>query len=231
MQCFTNCDDTVISRPIQNILKATFLGCPENIFRCLWSAFKKKQQRKQLGTNILLEGMTRLQIYHGRVGFFQRVLESKSTHRRFNEWKHCCGRLYQCYDVKPNSLIVLWNCLFNVLSTGLCLEAVTWRVVSSSGKSGGPALCAVCCVLPRSCVQPAIGPTHVAELASWKWPSFQKEVMRVNCSGENNITDGVISTLEGFFVFFCFLCENLSMILITEKMIKLFYVPYNFSFH
>ena len=54
----------------------------------------KKQPRKQRGTNIILEGITRLKIYHGQVGFFQRVLESKPTHKRFNERKHCCGRLY-----------------------------------------------------------------------------------------------------------------------------------------
>ena len=61
------------------------------------------------------------------------------------------------YGVKPNLLSVFWNCLFNVLSTGLCLEAVTWRVVSSSGKSGGAALCAVCSVL---CAAPVLCTTR-----------------------------------------------------------------------
>ena len=82
--------------------------------------------------------------------------------------------------------------------------------------------CAVCCVLPRSCVQPAIGPTHVAELASWKWPSFQKEVLRVSCSGENYSYKWCDKLSGGILWFFCFLCVNLSMILIIEKMIKLF---------
>ena len=170
--------------------------------------------------------MTRLQIYYGRVGFFQRVLESKYTHRRFNEWKHCCGRLYQYYGVKPNLLIVLWNCLFNVLSTGLCLEAVRWRLVSSSGKSGGAALCAVGCVL---CAAPVLCTTrHWANsrcgTSQLKMAQFStRSAFRVNCCGENNIIDGVMSTQAEFFVFFCSLCVNLSMILIIEKMIKLFF--------
>ena len=49
VQCFTNCDDTVISRPIQNILKATFLGCPENTFWFLWPALRKKATKTVAG--------------------------------------------------------------------------------------------------------------------------------------------------------------------------------------
>ena len=179
-----------------------------------------------MGTNISLEGMTRLQIYYGWVGFFQRVLERKPIHRGFNEWKHCC------VDDFPNVMGLNQNYLlsFEIASLMCCqldyalkLSHGSWLVLPVKVAALRCVPCAVCCVLPRSCVQPAIGPTHVAELASWKWPSFQKEVMRLNCFGKNNITDGVISTLlEGFCVFFCFLCGNLSMILITEKMIKLF---------
>lgn len=168
--------------------------------------------------------MTGLQIYYGRVGFFQRVLERKPIHRGFNEWKHCCGRLY--HDMGLNQIcwvsFEIGSLMCCQLDYALKLSHGAWLVLPVKVAALRCVPCALCCVLPRSCVQPAIGPTHVAGLASWKWPSFQKEVMRVNCSGENNITDGVISTLEGFFVFFCFLCGNLSMILITEKIIKLF---------
>ena len=82
----------------------------------------------------------------------------KKTHTQRIQWMETLlWTTLPWYGVKPNLLIVFWNCLFNVLSTGLCLEAVTWLVVSSSGKSGGAALCAVCCVL---CAAPVLCTTR-----------------------------------------------------------------------
>ena len=130
---------------------------------------RKEATKTVMGTNISLEGMTRLQIYYGRVGFFQGLLESKSTHRRFNEWKHCC------VDDFPNVMGLNQNYLlsFEIASLMCCqmdyalkLSDGAWLVLPVKVAALRCVPCAVCCVLPRSCVQPAIGPTHVAELAS-----------------------------------------------------------------
>ena len=135
--------------------------------------------------------------------------------------------------VKPNLLIVLWNCLFNVLSTGLCLEAVTWRMVSSSGKSGGPALCAVCCVL---CAAPVLCTTrHWANsrcgTSQLKMAQFPKRSAKSELLWRNLYYRCCDEHSGGILCLFCFLCVNLSMILIIEKVIKLFWVFFNFSSH
>ena len=130
--------------------------------------------------------------------------ENPYVHRGFNEWKDCCGRLYHHMGLNQ----ICWVS-FEIASLMCCqldyalkLSHGAWLVLPVKVAALRCVPCALCCVLPRSCVQPAIGPTHVAELASWKWPSFQKEVLRVSCSGENYITDAVMSTQEGFFAYF-----------------------------
>ena len=56
--------------------------------------------------------------------------------------------------------------MFCQLDYALKLSDGAWLVLPVKVAALRCVPCAVCCVLPRSCVQPAIGPTHVAELAS-----------------------------------------------------------------
>ena len=177
--------------------------------------------------------MTGLQIYYGRVGFFQRVLERKPIHRGFNEWKHCCGRLY--HDMGLNQ--ICWVS-FEIASLMCCqleyalkLSHGAWLVLPVKVAALRCVPCALCCVLPRSCVQPRHWANSRCGTSQLKMAQFPKRSAKSELLWRNLYYRCCDEHSGGILCLFCFLCVNLSMILIIEKVIKLFWVFFNFSSH